>query len=1293
MSKPKPQLFFFIFCLLLGSFALSMLYSHSLLTFSANSRKSFDPSLSISEDSELKTLYEITDNWVSNGYWGYTSDTPETFDQFVDTYYYFEGQPVRVMTGYEVVAAGNVETILIEHDFVDVSTNIVRNISLSLNLRAYVNPSFQGTDWHNSTMMIYANLTGSSKGYPLANFTVNTTLGKTNQELLYPNLKTFSWELPLDEEIDRLWINITGAHYGVSAGSVQFMVGYEGYLGYCPDIDEYYVDDSSPETGQLLTFHAHVSNHSFNASIVLFVLYENTSIEMNFNLSQSDAFDPAIYDVELQLNATGNYFWKLRIIIWYYSEETSLELVRVYLPGQSFPRLSYINYWSPYSTFAIPSTLKQYLAEVDELVRICDFSDMEDRGTNLTWRAYSGAGTLDFTVENKRICVDVQGNGVEADLEEVVDLDVYDSILFQLKIKEESEFNETTKDKAFYVVLNPSAWMADYRLNLYEYKADLGEWVTFVIPFRLFSYIYSSNLAEIGFYSPNSALFLSCELREIYAGDYWEFLTLFNDTDAMNTSEAVLRDALYIHESLNDTDLTFNASEQSVSVWENETAFASGSHDFTNNGGNLTLNNTRHFVAWESFENDTIGADPASPFWTAINEPDDNEIDVQDNVDHNKTLHVHKGAAASLPSIVGTHGQTTSGTYECWLYMTDTTKLAKLNLLGDATAVLLKFETGQLRIWSGGSYVFIANINPNDWYHLRVDYECGGGGYLGLGADRLYVWLNGTQYGDYAFSWASSYLDTFYFYMASSNFDYYFDAIDYSFDPTFSFNRNRYCMNGTYKQEFSNSPIFLHDVYVNATNNSQTYSIHIRNQTGDWQIYDNSTVYLESGEWLVTLNNSDGIKTPIIHDVSFNCSLMFYNQSQNHSFYSEFLNLSQVEFFNGTIGLRVRTNVSTTFANVSIYDFSASTWNFSTEVTTSYQIIPFENLTSDFLNTSCHFLLNFISNGTEAYRFEVDFVNLTTNYSVYDKYCVVANQSVSFDSLTYRLDFMLTLNDSESFVTYSMGYDNSTVLEYNLTSSGNYNYTFSNVEDLNYLSWVLWKLNSSIGDENASAGLSDVEYWHNKTYRLQSVQNRQNGEILNIPSQEFSLLLTDYWENPIYREKLNYSEYVDILVPYFTLAIQNAADTEIIFTIEKVRVSLDFCIAPHETLYLQIIADDYRGFVATATGTHELFDRPISRTSQTSFKFSESFELEPSDPLSDLIQFLVTVFSNPLSWIILLMLVDIIPAFFFYRKMLAKGVEKIKNKKAVNTYAKPTKPEEKPQAYQKYGKPRKRRDV
>ncbi|KKM23200.1 hypothetical protein LCGC14_1617610, partial [marine sediment metagenome] len=135
----------------------------------------------------------------------------------------------------------------------------------------------------------------------------------------------------------------------------------------------------------------------------------------------------------------------------------------------------------------------------------------------------------------------------------------------------------------------------------------------------------------------------------------------------------------------------------------------------------------------------------------------------------------------------------TSGTIELYMGSDDVTQLSHLRLYDGASSVIqINLYDDKLQYRYDGAYNPILDpILDNKWYHIKLDFETGAGLYKGLAADTFYITIDGTQYGPYPFNNVAPHVDKIYFTCNSAAvYNYYVDAIDYSWDPYYSVGRN-----------------------------------------------------------------------------------------------------------------------------------------------------------------------------------------------------------------------------------------------------------------------------------------------------------------------------------------------------------------------------------------------------------------------------------------------------------------------------------------------------------------------
>ncbi|MBA7626574.1 hypothetical protein ES703_34028 [subsurface metagenome] len=90
-----------------------------------------------------------------------------------------------------------------------------------------------------------------------------------------------------------------------------------------------------------------------------------------------------------------------------------------------------------------------------------------------------------------------------------------------------------------------------------------------------------------------------------------------------------------------------------------------------------------------------------------------------------------------------------------------------------------------------GSWHTICAYSSNTWYHVKITFECGAGGYDGLAADDFNYYLNGTKYGPFNFLDVG---DSLTYMRAGSStqnsMTWHLDAVGYSWDQCYNVGDN-----------------------------------------------------------------------------------------------------------------------------------------------------------------------------------------------------------------------------------------------------------------------------------------------------------------------------------------------------------------------------------------------------------------------------------------------------------------------------------------------------------------------
>ena len=110
-----------------------------------------------------------------------------------------------------------------------------------------------------------------------------------------------------------------------------------------------------------------------------------------------------------------------------------------------------------------------------------------------------------------------------------------------------------------------------------------------------------------------------------------------------------------------------------------------------------------------------------------------------------------------------------------------------LIMLGTGSTGRVNFSVAHTGVWQVLS-TDVGTISVDTWYHVRIAFETGAGGYEGLSEDTFKIWINGTEYGAYDFSVQAGVFTVLYLktYIVDSGYTYYIDGLDFSWRDGYS---------------------------------------------------------------------------------------------------------------------------------------------------------------------------------------------------------------------------------------------------------------------------------------------------------------------------------------------------------------------------------------------------------------------------------------------------------------------------------------------------------------------------
>ena len=171
----------------------------------------------------------------------------------------------------------------------------------------------------------------------------------------------------------------------------------------------------------------------------------------------------------------------------------------------------------------------------------------------------------------------------------------------------------------------------------------------------------------------------------------------------------------------------------------------------------------------------------------------DCEVRINNSIDgHDKVLEMFDNNGAGRIDVYTTFIARESGTIEFYVQSSDVTNVNDI-LISDAPNTGLHFSLRNdfLRYYDG-AWHDIVSATDNTWYHVKLDFECANGGYLGLAPDTFFATINGIQYG--AFDFRAGIDEGLFFELitesGTSNYYFYIDAVGYSWDVNYSIGDN-----------------------------------------------------------------------------------------------------------------------------------------------------------------------------------------------------------------------------------------------------------------------------------------------------------------------------------------------------------------------------------------------------------------------------------------------------------------------------------------------------------------------
>jgi len=163
-----------------------------------------------------------------------------------------------------------------------------------------------------------------------------------------------------------------------------------------------------------------------------------------------------------------------------------------------------------------------------------------------------------------------------------------------------------------------------------------------------------------------------------------------------------------------------------------------------------------YYPATMGFENDEDGSIPEKWYtWVSGGNPQPQIISSMDT--HNKVLQFHDQTGGGQTSIYQVfEGNKSSGTIEIWFYITDITQRTRIygRNVTPSYSFHFRVESSKWEYNNGSTWKDVPNVpipENNNWTHIRIDFECGSEGYLGLESDEYIISIDGISSGPLPF--------------------------------------------------------------------------------------------------------------------------------------------------------------------------------------------------------------------------------------------------------------------------------------------------------------------------------------------------------------------------------------------------------------------------------------------------------------------------------------------------------------------------------------------------------------
>jgi len=990
--------------------------------------------------------------------------------------------------------------------------------------------------------------------------------------------------------------NIFGTTYHNILRAYLWNLRFEGLL---PEIANITYDTVIKQS-EMSVFSADIYNFDSSKDVNITYQYLDTSNNLE-NEMESSWTSNSLYFDEISFSINGNY----RFFIQALNAWNNFTLSDwIYFSVGDYPQSSYLSLFSSLDGFPLKAqNYKTYLG-FDEEQSLVNFRTYYGNWTQIYATSNMTATFIDDYIE-----FNATNNGLKTLMEDgqIFDTQIYNTLLFNAKFSQNSKI---------VIIYNPEFYEKDYHIDINSTEEDV--WLNISIPFFYFNQyqnVTNDLLAEIGFWITNGSVQLSnIRIAQHYLKS-WQI-------EGSSYLEPTISEVSNATSTVQNYSSTINYLTEDVLTYKNynvttgyNNSFASWDNIEIQSNDSITLNQSiiNHYAGNQSFYGQT--GDPTDWY---IYEYSGTNIYVNESVlDHKDVLMFDDPIAIGSSSYCRGNYQfsnenTVDGMIEFMVLFEKYGQYDQIHISednGGAPAnkgIIFFFNWANTWTYQDASKdIKFANgttwFRPlNTWMYLRVGFNLTNGWNCSISYD------NGTTYhtgydrltGNSSFPYYNNPANFSHFSVLTSGFQQSsigLDSLDFSTDLEwypYRFQKYRQ-ITGNYTSDVVDFGEIreMNIIQMNITEEGNQFDLYITdNSTGSfdnwmnyYEYYGNSTQFLK---YRIDMTNYNSTNLSIFNDISF--------FTINYSVYSISI---PIGYFNGTYdSIYGSWNTFNVVSNVSNAQLSLGIWNFNTS---SYywlnhsSIVSSSNYTLNILNNTVynsskmdgfHNQIFYIYvNSSKAINISIHFYNLTTEYNLtlYSGSYIVENDEYIQIQLFYN---------NENYTNCDFKYNNGTdwILIEDLDNSTSWERIFLDLRDIDETIeqfGIFFYIHSPEGNPyslfpNGSISIREFVLIKYSSYRLLSIENRQNPENMVFDTSLETLAITDFFDNVLYREEHNYRSFIDVSLPIATLTVYNWLSEPLLVEVQRgLGVAIEIIVAPQSSISIRIFASSYTLFV------------------------------------------------------------------------------------------------------------------